>query len=137
MKKLPFTCKGFQDLQDQLYLQSDDALMQEAKKIQDDFTSWMDEHFELRQTQLLYLISIDKRVLMLIAFETSFAIANRLPIRLNKGEAFNDEQQGKIIWPKSTIVAFSGDKGQYFAKGALEINIEYENVYVLSSLESN
>ena len=125
MKKFPFTNEGFQAQQTVLYVLPDAQLKLEATQIKKDFKNWMANHFELAQTQLNFLQELDKRALSLIAFETSFAVANRLAISLNKADPPADGDIDKIIWPKSTLSAKADKNFGYEASGTLEINIAY------------
>jgi len=127
MEKFPFTPLGFLALQEELYLLTDLELKMESTLIQQDFHIWMCTHFELSQDQLLFLTSIDPRAQLLITIQTAFAIENRLPISLNK-DANSLTDQGKIIWPNSSLSAKSGGIAGYEASGALIINIAYQGI---------
>ncbi|RZK51249.1 MAG: hypothetical protein EOO91_21100 [Pedobacter sp.] len=126
MKKFTFNNEGFQALQSELHQLSDEDLAKEALQIEANFTQWVGTNFYLDESQLSYLGAIDPRAQRLLAFNTGFAIANRLPISLNKMENATEEEQGKIIWPKSSLTATSGGRDGFTASGELEINIRYE-----------
>lgn len=126
MNKFPFDNAGFLALQTQLYQWSDEALTRESEKIRADFDLWMAANFELSERQRAYLLSIDARAKLLLAFDTSFAIENKLPISLKVEGEPNGDDQGKIIWPKSSLTASSGGSIGYEAGGTLQINIKYE-----------
>lgn len=126
MIKFPFDNAGFVALQTQCYQLTDEALRLEAEKISTDFDLWMADNFELTARQLAYLLAIDARAKSLLAFDTSFAIGNRLPISLHVEGEPNGDDQGKIIWPKSSFTAHSGGSIGYEAGGTLQINIRYE-----------
>ncbi|TKC10661.1 hypothetical protein FA048_10820 [Pedobacter polaris] len=129
MKKFPFNHAGFQSLQQELYLLSDEVLINEAAQIEINFDQWMNEHFTLSEQQFRYLKTIDPRVKKLLTIYTSFAIGNRLSISLNKAEPSSDDDQGKIIWPKSTLTACYNSNNSYVVSGSLEINISYQRQY--------
>lgn len=126
MEKFPFTATGFTQLQEQLYLLPDAQLEAEAAQIQHNFDDWMASHFELSAAQLLFLSAIDNRLHALLAAQTSFAVGNRLPILLLKANPVAEgDEQGKIIWPKSTLTAIWGPNTTYMPSGILEIHIDY------------
>ena len=85
----------------------------------------MADHFELVESQINFLQNLDERAVSFIAFETSFAVANRLAISLNKADPPTDEEIDKIIWPKSSLSAKAGTNFEFDAIGMLEINIAY------------
>ncbi|RYF25072.1 MAG: hypothetical protein EOO42_04510 [Flavobacteriales bacterium] len=126
MKKFPFNNEGFQALQANFYQLSDEELNHEALQIEANFTQWVETNFYLDEKQVSYLGAIDARVQRLLAFNTSFAIANRLPIALNKTENDTKDEQGKIIWPESSLTAISGGADGFTARGSLAINIRYQ-----------
>ena len=123
MKKYPFNNGGFQDLQQQLYVLTDVELEVEAAAIRTDFINWMDSNFDLQPAQLMFIAAIDVKAARWLAEQTAFAIENRLPISLQKETAEEDDEQGKIIWPKSTLTATAGQG--YSASGTLEIHIAH------------
>ena len=127
MEKFTFTNEGFIDLQALLYQCSDELLEIEGQLVRNDFNSWIKSHFELTAGQNIYLTGIHPKAKTLIEALTSFAIENRLPIKLNKLVSRAVEDQGKIIWPTNTLTATSGGSIGYTASGTLEINIEYED----------
>ncbi|MBB2146920.1 hypothetical protein GM921_15555 [Pedobacter sp. LMG 31464] len=131
MKKFPFTNADFLALQHDLYNLNDEVLKIEADLVLNDFDYWMNNHFELSVNQLCFLKCIDARAKPLITFNTSFAIENRLLIILNKARNSNSDEQGKIIWHKSTLTASSGGNTGYRASGTLEINIAYQPIEIL------
>lgn len=134
MTKYPFTNAGFQALQIELYALSNPELHLEAEKIRADFKSWMNGHFILSQDQLQFLSNINDEARTFIAFQTSFAVKNRLPVYLNKilknpGIQINAGEEppvdGKIIRTKSKLTAGSDNQGGFNPSGELEIEISY------------
>lgn len=127
MQKFPFTNEGFQQLQNALYALTDAALEIEATAIQSDFNNWMNHHFELASSQVDFLQHLDERAVSFIAFKTSFAVGNRLPISLEKADPPADEEEvDKIVWPKSTLSAKAGTNSGFEASGVLTIHIDYQ-----------
>ena len=123
----PFTNAGFLSLQIELYQLNDEQLATIAKQVYEHFEDWVNEQFELTEKQLLYLSQIDERAKNLLAFNTSFALANRLPISLAKDGESTGDDQGKIIWPQRTLTAKSGANLGFEASGSLTIHISYQN----------
>ncbi|RZK54554.1 MAG: hypothetical protein EOO87_10125 [Pedobacter sp.] len=129
MEKFPFSAAGFSALQQQLYALPDQQLSVEAENVKNDFDAWMVAHFALNENQVIFLNAIDSRAKALVAFETSFAIGNRLPVLLVKADPpAEGDEQGKIFWPKSTLTAAWGTNTAYQASGTLEINIYYQKL---------
>lgn len=127
MKKFPFNPAGLSALLAELYQLSDEALAVEALQIDHAFDSWVAAHFSLTERQLAYLHAIDPKAKKFLAFNGSFAVGNRLPIVLHiSGEANGSDEQGKIIWPKSSLSARSGGGSSFAAAGSLTIDIIYE-----------
>jgi len=127
MEKQPFTNAGFQALQAMLYINSDAELNQEADQITYDFIGWIITHFELDPSQVVFLVEIEHRVLSFIAAQTSFAVANRLNIQLDKPLFSYDaeEKPGKIIKTTTTLSAESSNIGDAEGEGSLTIHIQY------------
>ena len=126
MRTYPFTNAGFVELQTHLYALSDSELHAEAASIHLQFNTWMEANFELNTQQILFLVRLDARMTDLLAFLTSFAVENRRPISLHKEEPPpEDDGQGKIIRPKSTLAASAGVTTPFAATGQLEIHITY------------
>lgn len=127
MEKFPFTSLGFDQLQHALYALTNPELEIEAALVKDHFDAWISKHFDLSESQLLFLAAIDPKVKAFLAFETSFAIGNRLPVLLFKTSTTTtpEEEQGKIIRPKSTLSAAWGNEITFHASGMLVIEILY------------
>lgn len=124
--KYPFTNAGFIDLQIQLYAMTDVELKAEAQIIQSDFINWMENNFDLSNKQVFFLENLDTRVTQLVSFLTSFAVENRRPISLHKEDPPpDDNDQGKILKPKSTLSASAGLREPFNATGQLEIHVQY------------
>ncbi len=124
MEKYPFSNEGFQGLQQQLYALTNADLDAQAVAIRTGLSAWMDLNFELQPSQLQFINSLETKAVRWLAEQTAFAIENRLPISLTKDTPTeNDDEQGKIIWPKSTLTATAG--ADYTASGTLEVHIAY------------
>lgn len=126
MQKQPFTQAGFVALQAQLYQLNDTLLQLEADAIALNFEHWFFNHFEVSLNQLSFLNEISPKALSFIAKQTSFAVANRLPVSLAK-DAEEDDKTGKVIKPKSSFTVTAGSDGNMVVEGELLIQIYYHN----------
>lgn len=126
MQKQPFTQAGFEALQTELYALDDVKLQLEADAIILNFRGWLYKHFELDQDQLDFLDQIDQRAVRFLESQTSFAVANRLAIALEKPMTSRDDKTGKVIKTKSNFEAEAGIDEPMDAEGNLLIQISYE-----------
>ena len=124
MHKQPFTQAGFRALQAQLYQLNDTLLQLEADAIVLNFEHWFFNHLDVSLNQLSFLNEINPKALSFIAKQTSFAIANRLPVSLSKDEE-EDDKTGKVIKPKSSFTVTAGSDGQMVVEGELLLQIYY------------
>ena len=103
-------------------------LQAEAAELNSNFKGWMVEHFELSAKQLTFLNGIDETTTTLTAQACSFALANGLPIYLEKGSkavVAQDKGQMKIIRAISNLNAGSGSDGSVSVGGYVTIQISY------------
>lgn len=125
MKKFPFNAAGFQAIQQELYQLDDQLLEAEAEQIKHSFVDWVLARFELAQSQVDFFKRLEERYLIFIAEQTSFAVGNRLPVSLAKEEPpATGDDQGKIIYTKSSLTASQGPNG-FEAGGDLLFSISY------------
>lgn len=128
MKKQPFTNIGFANLQSELYKGPDEQLFLEAEAIKLDFKKWMYNQFELEPSQLKFLSELVPSMIVHLSEQTSFAVANRLPVTLNKSEEGKEgDKPGKIINSKSNFSASAGTSIPFLAEGDLTIEILYQS----------
>lgn len=127
MQKKPFTQAGFESLQAELYALDDALLQLEADAIVLNFKGWMYKHFDLTLPQMTFMDQIDQRCIYFLETQTSFAVNNRLPISLAKGEPSDDEESGKVIKPKSSFTVTAGNNGNMVVEGDLHIQIYYQS----------
>lgn len=128
MEKQPFTQAGFAALQQQLYQLDDNSLQLQADQIQENFSGWMDDHFELTEKQLRFLSEINPKAANFLESQTAFAVANRLDIVLSKNQEEDDEDKvGKVIEPKSNFRVTAPDDGSFAVTGELWIEIYYRS----------
>ena len=124
MHKQPFTQAGFLALQAQLYQLNDTLLQLEADAIALNFEHWFFNHLDVSLNQLSFLNEISPKALSFIAKQTSFAVANRLPVSLLKDEEEGDKT-GKVIKTKSSFTVTAGSDGQMVVEGELLLQIYY------------
>lgn len=126
MQKQPFTQAGFLALQTELYLLNDTLLQLEADEIALNFKGWMNDHFELGASQTEFMNQLNPKAVSFLSSQTSFAVANRLPISLAKeDEGDDDDKSGKVIKPKSNFTVTAAASGNMVAEGDLLIQIYY------------
>ena len=121
--KLQFNSEGFFALQRELYQLSDDALKIESELIQHNFNHWINHHFELSEVQLKYLESMGQHIRLTLSFDTSFAIENRLPIRLNS----TTDVRKITCEPVFSLPRAYHHIVNYAVCGTLQINIKTKN----------
>ena len=129
MTKYPFTTAGFEDLQTALYALTDPELNVQAQLILMDFNDWMEANFDLSTSQITFLESINPETRLFTAFQTSYAVRNRLPVNLIKPLQRTEDpvdDDGKLIRPKSKLISTSDGNGNFSADGYLDIEILYE-----------
>lgn len=103
-------------------------LQAEAGQLAADFKGWMAAHFELDAKQVQFLNAIDAATTTLTAQACSFALANRLPIYLEKGvKAMIEEEKPhmKVIRAMSNLSSKSGSDGNFSVGGYVTIQINY------------
>lgn len=128
MKKQLFTNAGFQALQAELYQLPGVALELEANLVLTGFQSWMAAHFDLSIAQQDFMAGLSDSIISFLSFQTSFALANRLKIVLDKpGEEkiVLRKKSGKIIRAESSLTDASTIDGDSEAGGMLRIVVDY------------
>lgn len=124
----PFTVQGVMDLTTETQRLPEFELQATASKVAANFKGYMAETFNLSAKQLEFLNRIDETTTSLISNACSFAIANRLPIYLEKGvKAIIEEEkpQLKIIRAISNLTSNSSSDGRCSAGGYVTIQISY------------
>lgn len=124
MTKFEFTplgvaamCQHFQHLDDA-------ALAKASSALNDDFKAWVTNYFELSESQVLYLNTINDQVIDFMASNAAFALRNRLPIVLLKPE-FAAKRDSKVTKPSSSLTAEVLPDGNYEASGEFQVEITY------------
>jgi hypothetical protein len=124
----PLTASGINDVMKELQELPPFELKAEAALLAVNFKAWMAEHFELTAKQVGFLNAIDETTTTLTAQACSFALANGLPIYLEKGvKAMIEEEkpQMKIIRAISNLNANSSSDGNFSVGGYVTIQISY------------
>jgi hypothetical protein len=124
----PLTATGINDVMKEIQELPEFELQAEAAQLAKNFKGWMAERFDLSAKQLVFLHGIDAATTTLTAQACSFALANRLPIYLEKGpkNVIEEEKpQMKIIRAMSNLSSNSGSDGKFSVGGYVTIQINY------------
>lgn len=116
-------------MQGELYQLPDVQLQEQANLILQNFKAWLIAHLEFSCRQIYFLEQMDSRMISFLSMQTSFAVGNRLPIKLDKSEApgLQREKAKKLIKAQSKSNAGSGPDEDFSAEGILTIIIDYED----------
>jgi len=131
VNSFPLTASGINDVMKELQEMPRFELLAEAANLAADFKGWMAEHFQLNAKQLVFLNAIDEATTTLTAQACSFALANGLPIYLEKGVKAiiaEEEPQKKIIRTVSNLHSNSASNGESAVGGFVTIQINYISV---------
>ena len=123
--KQPLTPAGFQALQTELYALPDSELHAESILIKYDFRNWIVTHFILEPSQVVFLDSLPASAITFLADSTSVAVANKLPIYLEKQESPIVPMGNKFIRPKDELEGTASADGSFTVSGQLTIEIGY------------
>lgn len=137
--KQAFTPEGAANVLAHLYALPDDALQMEAQAFAHHLKDWLRTHFELNSHQEAYLAQLNEQATDFYAQLGGFAMRHRLPITLDvapkesvesvksvksvkKGDK---DDQGKIVYTKSTVTAVANGRGEILPEGELVYCIRY------------
>ena len=128
MKKFDLTPAGVQALLAELYQLPDAVLQEKASAFAVDLKGQVANYFILLPEQVAFLLAIDAQTTAFMASSVAIAVANRLPIRLEKPAQTTKRPDPpvKVIEPKPTITASYGSNGVVTADGEVVIVIRYE-----------
>jgi hypothetical protein len=90
-----------------------------------DFKNWVIDRFDFTSDQINFLYGLPEESVSFMASNASFAIANKLPIVLEKDDAPISLRGNKFIRPKSELSSSATDGGSFEAEGQLIIEIGY------------
>lgn len=131
MEKQPFDETGLQSLLLALYALPDQQLMQESLALKHHPKMWINGHFQLDDKQLDFLDQMPAPTTSFLAEQGSFAIINRLDVRLTKtlrpktdAPAGGDDQD-KFFETKSNLACGTDNHGKPKASGTLSIEVSY------------
>ncbi|MES2418418.1 MAG: hypothetical protein V4541_09535 [Bacteroidota bacterium] len=129
MEKQPFTTEGVLALQNWLYNLSNAELEAEVLAMKANFTGWVLTYLLLDETQLAYFDNMSATPMEFLAFQTTFAVANRRPINLMKQAPKNNNAlfDDKLFEPESKLAVTSHSNGSYEVSGELNIEVSYIN----------
>jgi len=124
----PLTASGINEVMKDLQAMPQFELEAEAAELKSNFKGWMAGRFELSPKQLTFLNGIDETTTTLTSQACSFALANGLPIYLEKGSkavVAQEKGQMKIIRAISNLNAGSSSDGNVTVGGYVTIQISY------------
>lgn len=129
MEKQPFTTAGVNALQNWLNSLTDLQLQEQVLLMERDFTAWVMSHFELSARQLLSYNNLAAEVLSFVAWQSTFAVANRRPLHLITEYSIqrNNDDDGKLFKPKSSLALVAYNDGSFEVGGSFEIEVNYVN----------
>jgi hypothetical protein len=125
MNKLPFTQEGVNQLLQDLYSLPASELKDQSILVHYDFKNWVIDRFDFTSDQINFLYGLPEESVSFMASNASFAIANKLPIVLEKDDAPISLRGNKFIRPKSELSSSATDGGSFEAEGQLIIEIGY------------
>jgi hypothetical protein len=123
--KQQFSTEGVAAWQQSLQSSSNQQLQEIAAKITANFKAWLTQTFELTSSQVDYFHHLNASFVQLTAAQIAFAVANRLPVTLNKPSAAM-ARGSKLIRDKSKVEAEADGNGNVDASGEVEYEITYE-----------
>jgi len=129
MKKFFFNEEGLLELQQTLYALDDVQLRAEVSAMEADFSNWILLHFNLNEGQQTFFKKMDTAILNFLASQSSFAVANRLPVSLDRAQGnvalTGGEEGDKLFEPKSKLQASTDQEGNFQAGGSLVLSVSY------------
>ncbi len=101
----------------------------EAEFMLSNFQDWMAAHFELKPSQLNFLKNLNAETLSLTAAACSFALANQLPIYLEKQAKITPDPEPeppfKTLRTSSNLKSNSANDGSWSVSGYVTVSIGY------------
>ena len=129
MKKFDLTPAGVQALLSELYQLPDAELQEKANAFAVDLKGQVAYYFILLPEQVAFLLAIDAQTTAFMASSVAIAVANRLPIRLEKPAQTTKrpDPPAKVIETTPKITAGYGSDGEVIAEGEVVIVIRYDH----------
>jgi hypothetical protein len=130
MEKQPFDEAGLQSLLSDLYALPEEQLQEESLALKQQPKLWVNGHFALDQKQLDFLAQLPHSTAQFIGDQGSFAIANRLPVTLQKKhepkpKTNAGDDQDKFFKLEGNLASGTDNHGIPQASGELHINVTY------------
>lgn len=125
MNKIPFTQAGVDQLLEDLYSLPASELKDQSILVHYDFKNWVFDRFDFTSAQIDFFYGLPEESISFMATNASFAIANKLPIVLEKEGTPIGLRGNKFIRPKSELSSSATENGSFEADGQLIIEIGY------------
>lgn len=122
MPTQPLTPSGVQLKLDELYALSDPALQLEAESLQSDYQGWIAANFTLTTEQQTYLANLDAQFIEYVAFNSAFAMRNRLSMSL---AILNPSAASKLVRTVSSMIVTQDPTGGVTISGSFDYEFEY------------
>lgn len=116
------TLSGVQLKLDELYALSDPALQLEAESLQSDYQGWIAANFTLTTEQQTYLANLDAQFIEYAAFNSAFAMRNRLSMSL---AILNPSAASKLVRTISRMIVTQDPTGGVTISGSFDYEFEY------------
>ena len=116
------TPSGVQLKMDELYALSDPALQLEAESLQSDYQGWIAANFTLTTEQQTYLANLDALFIEYAAFNSAFAMRNRLSMSL---AILNPSAASKLVRTISSMIVTQEPTGGVTISGSFDYEFEY------------
>src|SRR5690606_42043722 len=116
------TPSGVQLKLDELYALSDPALQLEAQSLQSDYQGWIAANFTLTTEQQTYLANLDALFIEYAAFNSAFAMRNRLSMSL---AILNPSAASKLVRTISSMIVTQEPTGGVTISGSFDYEFEY------------
>ena len=129
MRKFLFDEAGLQELSQALYSMDDAQLALEVAALENNFSGWILQHFQLTAEQYAFFMQLNPQLLKFLTSQCSYAVENRLAIELSKTGGKSSQETGepgdKLFEPKSKLQAGSDSDGNFKASGSLLLSVTY------------
>jgi len=121
------TPSGVQLKLDELYALSDPALQLEAEALQSDYQGWIAANFSLTPEQQTYLANLDAQFIEYAAFNSAFAMRNRMPMALAvlNPSASSKSAASKLVRTNNSMIVTQDPIGGITVTGSFDYEFEY------------
>lgn len=122
MPAQPLTPVGVQLKIDELYALPDPDLFTETESLRTNFQGWIATNFSLTTEQATYLAALNTSFVDYAAYNSAFALKNRLPITL---AIVNAPAASKLVHTKNNMVVSNEPGGGITVTGSFDYEFEY------------